>query len=162
MAFSTAGGGPSNPQINVTPLIDVLLVLIIIFMIVVTQQKDKGLEAQIPEQQQGQNQPAPPQRTIVIQVVGDAEKEPPALKINQESVSWEGLKGRLRDIFKVRAEKVAFVKGDDEVAFQYVADVIDIARDAGVDKVGLLDSAPAKLLEPGSGAAKEVPISHLR
>jgi biopolymer transport protein ExbD len=142
MAFSTAGGGPSNPQINVTPLIDVLLVLIIIFMVVVTQQKEKGLEAQIPEQQQqGQNQSPPPDRTIVIQVVGDAQTEPPALKINQESVRWEDLKGRLHDIFKTRAEKVAFVSGDDEIAFQYVADVIDEAREAGVDRVGLLDKA---------------------
>ncbi|MBZ5599741.1 MAG: biopolymer transporter ExbD [Acidobacteriia bacterium] len=138
MAFSTAGGGPSTPQMNVTPLIDVLLVLIIIFMVVVTQQKEKGLEAQIPQQQQGENQPPPPQRTIVIQVVGDAQSEPPVLTINQESVSWEGLKVRLQDIFKRRAERIAFVRGDNEVAFQYVADVIDIARDAGVNRVGLL------------------------
>jgi biopolymer transport protein TolR len=138
MAFSTAGGGPCNPQINVTPLIDVLLVLIIIFMIVVTQQKEKGLDAQIPAQPQGQNQPAAPERTVVIQVVGDAQTEPPALRINQESVRWEDLTGRLQDIFKTRAERVAFVSGDDEVAFQYVADVIDIARNAGVNKLGLL------------------------
>ena len=138
MAFSTAGSGPSTPQVNVTPLIDVLLVLIIIFMVVVTQQKEKGLDAQIPQRQQGENQPLPPQRTIVIQVVGDAQSEPPTLTINQENVSWEGLKTRLQDIFKTRAERIAFVRGDNEVAFQYVADVIDIARDAGVNRVGLL------------------------
>lgn len=138
MAVSTAGSGPSTPQMNVTPLIDVLLVLIIIFMVVVTQQKDKGLEAQIPQQHEGENQAPPPQRTIVIQVVGDAQSEPPTLTINQENVSWEGLKSRLQDIFKTWAERIAFVRGDNEVAFQYVADVIDIARDAGVNRVGLL------------------------
>lgn len=141
MAFSTAGTGPCAPQMNVTPLIDVLLVLIIIFMVVVTQEKEKGLEAQIP-QQQGEDQPPPPQRTIVIQVVGDAKSELPALRVNQESVTWEGLKGRLQNIFKTRAERVAFVCGDHEVAFQYVADVIDIARDAGVNRVGLLGDQP--------------------
>jgi biopolymer transport protein ExbD len=60
------------------------------------------------------------------------------LKINQENVSWGDLHNRLQDIFKQRAERVAFVRGDDDVDFEYVADVIDIARDAGVDRVGLL------------------------
>jgi biopolymer transport protein TolR len=139
MAFSMPGGGPSNPEINVTPLIDVLLVLIIVFMIIVTQQRKKGLDAQIPQPvQEQQNQPLPPIRTIVIQVVEGVKDQPPALRINQESVSWENLKGRLQGIFKMRAERVAFVQGDDKIDFQYVADVIDIARNAGVERVGLL------------------------
>jgi len=135
MAFS--GGSPTNPQINVTPLIDVLLVLIIVFMVVVSMSKEKGLEAQIP-------QPAPnavkpeEERTIVIQVAWNEKNQAPVLKINQDSVGWEELQGRLHDIFKPRAERVAFVRGDDEIDFQYVAEVVDIAREAGVDKVGLL------------------------
>jgi biopolymer transport protein TolR len=138
MGFS-AGGGPSNPQINITPLIDVLLVLIIVFMVVVSMAKTKGLPAQIPQAaQDDQNQPVPIDRTIVIQVVWGAGNQPPALKINQETVKWEDLQSRLHDIFKVRAERIAFVRGDDDVDFEYVADVIDIARDAGVDRVGLL------------------------
>jgi biopolymer transport protein TolR len=135
MAFS--GGGPNNPQINVTPLIDVLLVLIIVFMVVVSMSKQKGLEAQIPQPAQGPQQPEV-QGTIVIQVVWDKEKQVPALKINQDNVSWQDLHSRLQRIFAERAERVAFVKGDNDVDFEYVADVIDIARASGVNKVGLL------------------------
>jgi biopolymer transport protein TolR len=139
MAFSMAGGGPSNPQINVTPLIDVLLVLIIVFMVVVSMSKTKGLEAQIPQPAQNdKRQPVPIDRTIVIQVIWGAQNQPPALKINQENVEWEDLQNRLHDIFKLRAERIAFVRGDDDVDFEYVAEVIDLARDAGVEKVGLL------------------------
>jgi biopolymer transport protein ExbD len=139
MAFSMAGGGPSNPQINVTPLIDVLLVLIIVFMVVVSMSKTKGLEAQIPQPaQDDKSQPVPIDRTIVIQVIWGAQNQPPALKINQENVEWEDLQNRLHDIFKLRAERIAFLRGDDDVDFEYVAEVIDLARDAGVEKVGLL------------------------
>ncbi|MGA8151307.1 MAG: biopolymer transporter ExbD [Terriglobales bacterium] len=138
MAFSTAGGGPSRPQINVTPLIDVLLVLIIVFMVVAMSQKT-GLRAQIPQPApDSPNQPVPVDRTIVIQVVWGAQNQPPILKINQDAVQWEDLQSRLHDIFKLRAERIAFVQGDGDVDFQYVADVIDIARTAGVDRVGLL------------------------
>lgn len=139
MAFSMAGGGPSNPQINVTPLIDVLLVLIIVFMVVVSMSKHKGLEAQIPQPApDDKGQSVPIDRTIVIQVIWGAQNQPPVLKINQDTVKWEDLQTRLHDIFKIRAERIAFVRGDDDVDFEYVADVIDIAREAGVDRVGLL------------------------
>jgi biopolymer transport protein ExbD len=139
MAFS-AGGGPSSAEMNVTPLIDVLLVLIIIFMIVVTQQKRTGLEAQIPEPQPKTTKDVFQDRTIVIQVVQAEKDQPPKLKINQEDVTWENLENRLHDIFKTRAERIAFVRGEDDVDFQYVADAIDMAREAGVLKVGLLGS----------------------
>lgn len=137
MAFS-AGGGPSSAEMNVTPLIDVLLVLIIIFMIVVTQQKRTGLDAQIPQPEQKSVKDTFVERTIVIQVVEGAKDKPPTLKINQEDVSWANLENRLHDIFKTRAERIAFVRGEDDVDFQYVADAIDTARQAGVEKVGLL------------------------
>ena len=92
MAFSQAGGGPSNPQINVTPLIDVLLVLIIVFMVVVSMSKTKGLEAQIPQPaQDDKSQPVPIDRTIVIQVAWSTQGQAPALKINQEEVKWDDL-----------------------------------------------------------------------
>jgi len=138
MAFSQAGGGPSNPQINVTPLIDVLLVLIIVFMVVVSMSKTKGLEAQIPQTAQDDKSQPVAVNTIVIQVVWNKQGRAPDLKINQETVKWEELQGRLHDIFKTRAERVAFVRGDDDVDFEYVANIIDIARGAGVDRVGLL------------------------
>jgi biopolymer transport protein TolR len=122
---------------NVTPLIDVLLVLIIIFMVIVTQTKDKGLEAQIPQPATSDVTP-PVVRTIVIQLADAKGGDLPDLKINQQAVKWAELKMQLQDIFKTRAEKVAFVQGGDEVDFEYVADVINTARTAGVERVGLL------------------------
>ena len=137
MAFSTAGGGPLRAEINITPMIDVLLVLIIVFMVVVSMSKEKGLDAKIP-QPANSAEPQPITRTIVIQIAWTGDKQPPSVKINDEDVNWENLHDRLFDIFKQRAEKVAFVKGDDDVDFEYVADAISIARGSGVDKIGLL------------------------
>jgi biopolymer transport protein TolR len=138
MAFSPAGGGPSRPQINVTPLIDVLLTLIVMFMLVVSMDKEYQEKAQIPQpQEQGKSSPQP-ERTIVIQIVWTAKDAPPSVKINQEDVRWEELEAKLAQIYLTRAEKVAFVRGDADVDFQYVADVIDRAHHAGVQRIGLL------------------------
>jgi biopolymer transport protein ExbD len=123
---------------NVTPLIDVLLVLIIIFMVIVAQSNEKGLDAQIPEPPAHQDSVPPPVRTIVIQLAPTKGDQAPDLKINGQPVSWNDLKPQLAAIFKQRAEKVAFVQGDDEINFECVAGVIDTARAAGVDRVGLL------------------------
>jgi biopolymer transport protein TolR len=138
MAFS--GGGPSSPQMNVTPLIDVLLVLIIVFMVVVIEQRPTGLKAEIPQPApQTSNNVPPPQTTIVIRV---KHAKPNAdhleLKINEDVVDWDHLRQRLADIFAIRVERIAFIEADDDIDFQDVADVIAIARVAGVDRVGLL------------------------
>jgi biopolymer transport protein ExbD len=137
MAFSNAGSGPSRPQINVTPLIDVLLVLILVFMVIVSMTTEKGLETQIPQPALPSKLP-PREDTIVIQVKWNADNQPSSLKINQDNVKWEDLHSRLQEIFAGRAERVAFVKGDGELDFQDVAKVIDIARSSGVDRVGLM------------------------
>jgi len=140
MSFSMAGGGPRGPQMNVTPLIDVLLVLIIIFMVVVVEERPTGLKAEIPQPAPptGVNVP-PPDKAIVIQVKRTkAADGHPEIKINNEAVPWDRLRERLRDIFAIRVERIAYVEADDDTEFQDVADVIAIAKLAGVDRIGLL------------------------
>lgn len=139
MAMTTGGSG-SGPtaSMNVTPLIDVLLVLLIIFM-VITPLTPHGLDALVPQPPKDkQQQQEPNDRTIVVQVVQAAPGQKATLKINQDPTTWDELQTRLTDIFKTRAERVMFVKGDDDVPFSDVAQVIDIAHAAGVEKVGLI------------------------
>jgi len=138
MAFSMAGGGPSRPQINVTPLIDVLLTLIVVFMVVVSMDKEYQERAQIPEPAKNGRSELQNERTVVIQIEWTAKDQPPLVKLNREDVRWDDLGTRLTQIYLTRAEKVAFVRGDADVDFQYVADVIDLAHHAGVTRVGLL------------------------
>ncbi len=138
MAMSMAGGGARGPQINITPLIDVLLTLIIVFMVVVSMDKEQGESTQIPQPDQKQTVSIAQPRTVVIQVVWTKEGRPPTVKINQDDVRWEDLETQLAKIYLTRAEKVVFVRGDNDVDFQYVADVIDVAHHAGVQRVGLL------------------------
>jgi len=138
MAFSMAGGGPSGPQIKVTPLIDVLLTLIIMFMLVVSMDPEYGEQAQIPQPNSTQAPAASQPRTVVVEVVWTVKDQPPIVKINREEVPWPELESRLARIYLTRVEKVAFVRGDADVDFQYVADVIDLAHHAGVQRIGLM------------------------
>jgi biopolymer transport protein ExbD len=134
MGMSVGSKGGAMAEMNIVPLIDILLVLLIIFM-AITPTISMGLNALVP-------QPAPPNqankeelqaKTIVVQVFANGK-----VKINEEDSSWDGLQARLDQIFKQRAEKIAFVKGDDTVFFGEVAKAIDIMRAAGIDKIGLL------------------------
>jgi biopolymer transport protein TolR len=129
--------GGAIADMNVVPLIDILLVLLIIFM-VITPLTPKGLDTLVP--QPNPNQKADVElenKTVVVQVLMRG-RVCCLLKINQEDTTWEGLGKRLEDIFKDRADKIAFVKGDSDVMFQEVARAIDVMRGAGIDKVGLI------------------------
>ncbi|MFY9644058.1 MAG: biopolymer transporter ExbD [Terriglobales bacterium] len=142
MAFSMAGGGPSStgPKMNVTPLIDVLLVLIIVFMLVVVEEQPVGLQTEVPQPANAKDHSIPPpQRTIVIQIhAAKPGEQHPQVIVNEEAVEWDRLRERLRDIFAIRVQRIAYLEADDDVDFQDAADVIAIARIAGVDRVGLL------------------------
>jgi len=131
MEVGSSGGSMASP--NVVPLIDILLVLIIIFM-VITPLTPKGLDTLVPQPSPNQQQNQELEnKTVVVQVLKDGK-----LKINNEDTTWEGLGPRIEEVFKDRAEKVAFVKGDNDVEFRQVARAIDIMRGAGIDKVGLI------------------------
>jgi biopolymer transport protein TolR len=125
--------GGTMAEMNVVPLIDILLVLLIIFM-VITPLTPKGLDTLVPQPNpnQQQNQDLN-DKTVVVQVAQNGK-----LKINNEDATWDGLGPRIEQIFKDRAEKVAFVKGENDVLFMDVARAIDIMRGSGIDKVGLI------------------------
>lgn len=137
MAMTTGSGGGAMGDINVTPMIDILLVLLIIFMVIVPV-TPHGLDALVPQPPKDkQQQQQPNDRTIVVQVLyrpGQA----PSYKINETDVNHSELLAKLTDIYSNRAERVMFVKGDDDVDWRYVADVIDIGRSANVDHIGLM------------------------
>ena len=137
MAMTLGSRGGASPDINVTPMIDVLLVLLIIFMVVFPH-KSIGEQALIP-QKSTETDPQP-EKTVVIQVKQARDGQRPKLEINQQEVSWANLASRLQDIFSTRMDKVAFVKGDPEIEFQQIAEVIDITHHAGVTRIGLLAS----------------------
>lgn len=133
MAMNVGGGGGVQANINMTPMIDILLVLLIIFM-AISPVHPKGLEALAP-QPPPPNSPPPPDndRTVVIQIAKDK-----SLKINQEDTAWDNLENRLIEIFKTRSDRVVFIKGDPDLEFVTVAKAIDVAHGANIDKVGLM------------------------
>ena len=134
MGMGGGGGtGKAVSDINVTPLIDVLLVLLIIFMVIVPV-TPKGLETLIPQPPKA-NEPVSPadERTIVVTINKDH-----SMLVNTEPIAESALGKRLEDIFKTRAERIMFVKGDPDIEYMYVAQVIDIGHGAGVDKIGLM------------------------
>jgi biopolymer transport protein TolR len=137
MGMAIGGAGTQKADINVTPLVDVLLVLLIIFM-VITPLTPKGLDALVPQPPKDKKEQPETDRTVVVQVIAQPGNRP-ALKINQDDATWENLEGKLADIYKTRAEKVLFVKGDDKLSFSDVAQVIDIAHSADLSmKIGLI------------------------
>jgi biopolymer transport protein ExbD len=124
-------------EINVTPMIDVLLVLLIIFM-VIAPAMPHGLGAALPQRTSNPN----PDSAIVVQIMS-TQNGLPSYRINQNDVSIDELGNRLNAIFSVRGEKVMFVKADDKLEFSTIAKVMDIGKGAGADHIGLLTSKDA-------------------
>lgn len=133
MSFNLGAGGRPAAEMNVTPLIDVLLVLLVIFMII-TPMDPHGLFTDVPQQKgKGAQADAP----IVLQLK-QQKSGAPSISINLQALAWSDLRNRLIDIYKSRADRVLFVKGDPDVEFEYVAQVIDTAQGVNVRRVGLI------------------------
>src|SRR5882724_9983889 len=124
MSMTSGARKGLSTDMNVTPLIDVLLVLLIIFMVVLPE-RHFGEKTEIPRPST-ENSVDQPDETIVVQLHDAGEGKRPDLKINQQAVTWDGLEARLQSIYQARAEKIAFVKGDPEIDFEYVAEAVDI------------------------------------
>jgi biopolymer transport protein ExbD len=122
-----------SSEINVTPMIDVLLVLLIIFMLIVPA-ISTGEAALVPKPAKGEG---PVNGTVVLELLKNSGADE-GFRINQRNVSLKELPGRLAAIYANRSDRVLFVKADDALAFARVAGAIDIAHAAGVDRVGLL------------------------
>ena len=136
MAMTMGSSGGSMSDINVTPMIDVLLVLLIIFMVIVPV-TPKGLEALVPPPPKDKKPPPPNDRTIVVQVIYNG-TAPTSYKINEDDFAKDALEPKLVDIFSTRQEKVMFIKGDKDLDFSKVAEVIDFGKEAGVDSIGMM------------------------
>ncbi len=134
MGGGNTGGAMSD--MNVTPLIDVLLVLLIIFMVIVPV-TPKGLDTLVPQPPKNKTPDVTNDRTIVVEVLSNGAAAP-AYKINDQAFNKTDIESKLAEIFATRQEKVMFVKGDKDLDFNNVAEVIDFGHQAGVDNIGLL------------------------
>jgi biopolymer transport protein ExbD len=129
--MSTGGGGSLTNDINVTPMIDVLLVLLIIFMMAIPMMR-KAIDLQLPDPTPQNTPSGPPPQQIVLQVLPGG-----VLKINSEEVTQANLASRLKEIYDPRPDKIIFVKGDPTVKYQDVVMAMDAARGAGVKVIGI-------------------------
>ncbi len=138
MGMSTGGRSGLAAEINITPMIDVLLVLIIIFLVVSASLKQYGEEAQVPQPAPDGSTIPPPSRTIVLQAAGHDDVIT-SLRLNEELVEPAELRARLKEIYKLRAEQVIFLQADRELHFERIAELIDLTHaDFPAMRVGLL------------------------
>jgi len=138
--MAMGGGGNSsglNSDINVTPMIDILLVLLITFM-AITPVSPKGLNALVPQPPKNPQQQSNDDDTIVVTITARPGGGPAGYKINETDFSKEALEPKLQEVFATRAQKVMFIKGDPALDYAAVAEVIDFGHQAGVDNIGLI------------------------
>jgi len=131
MSMSTGGGGGLTNEINVTPMIDVLLVLLIIFMLVVPMSR-KAIDLQIPDPEDQSTSNEPPPAQIVLEVGPGGQ-----YSVNKQPIPKERLYARLKEIYDPRPEKIIFVKGDPKAKYEEVILAMDLARGAGVKVIGV-------------------------
>ncbi|MBN2430346.1 MAG: biopolymer transporter ExbD [Acidobacteria bacterium] len=135
MGMSTGGGGGPKSDINVTPYIDILLVLLIIFM-VITPFTPKGIFVQVPEKLE---QDVPQEILDKLKgIVVDVKEGGTIVEVNRDNVGWGGLQAKLQEIYAGRADKSIFVKGDKDVFYLYIVQAIDAAKGAGVEQISLM------------------------
>lgn len=138
MGMSAGGGeGALNNEINVTPMIDVLLVLLIIFMMVVPMSR-KAIDVQLPDPNPAPAPPGVPNQQIVLEVMAGGQ-----YLVNKEPIPKERLGARLKEIFDPRPDKLIFIKGENSVTFQDVVFGMDMARGAGIKVIGITPKDPA-------------------
>jgi biopolymer transport protein ExbD len=130
MAMSTGGGGGFNAEPNVTPMIDVLLVLLIIFMLIVPMAR-KAIDLQLPDPNPIQSS-TPDNQQIVLEVSADG-----SYMINKSPVAPDGLAQKIHDIYDLRPDKIIFVKGDPAAKYQTIISAMDVVRGAGVKVIGI-------------------------
>jgi biopolymer transport protein TolR len=151
MAMQLGGGGGVKSDINVTPFVDIVLVLLIIFM-VVTPLLSRALDIAVPPKTEAEPaEPTPGNEQLILTVKGP--ETSPRIFLNQEQIAGgpEAVKDRISELMKGRREKVVFFQADNELSYNYVVQIMDMIRGGGADKIGLITDENLDVSSPSAG-----------